>query len=199
MAPDHRRLPRRRGDALNAAIFRAALEELAEVGYAKMTMERIAERAKTGKASLYRRWSSRMELIVEAVYHLMPDHGLPPDTGSLRGDLLALLRGTADLLAGPGGEVLRGLLSDALRDQARIEELRGHSLGLGRKAMREVALRAVRRGEIPASAVTPRRIETGQALLRSHFLFYGVPITDDVITEIVDEVMIPLLSHPLET
>ncbi|MEU4744544.1 helix-turn-helix domain-containing protein, partial [Actinosynnema sp. NPDC023658] len=62
MTEDHRKQPRRRGEELNAAIYRATLEELAEVGYAKLTMERVAERARTGKAALYRRWSSRMEL-----------------------------------------------------------------------------------------------------------------------------------------
>jgi AcrR family transcriptional regulator len=108
MGGDHRKQPRRRGEALNAAIFRATLDELAEVGYAKLTMERVAERARTGKASLYRRWPSRMELAMDAVYHALPDPASPPDTGSLRGDLLALLRRNGELLAGPAGEALRG-------------------------------------------------------------------------------------------
>ena len=100
MSIDHRKLPRRRGDALYEAILNATLAELAEVGYARLTMERVAEQAKASKASLYRRWPSRMELAVEAVYRALPDPTSPPDTGSLRGDVLATLRANAELLAG---------------------------------------------------------------------------------------------------
>lgn len=194
MVTDHRKLPRRRGKALNAAIFQATLDELAEVGYAKLTMERVAERARTGKASVYRRWPSRMELAMEAVYHAVPDPASPPDTGSLRGDLLALLRRNAELLAGPAGEAMRGLLSDALSDPARTARLRNRSQGAGRRAMREITRRAVERGEMDADRITPRRLEVGQAMLRQQFLFTGVPIPDRVIVEIVDEVLMPLFT-----
>ncbi|QUH05607.1 TetR/AcrR family transcriptional regulator [Saccharopolyspora erythraea] len=192
MVTDHRKLPRRRGEALNAAILQATLDELSEVGYAGLTMERVAERARTGKASVYRRWPSRMELALDAVYHVLPDPSSPPDTGTLRGDLLALLRHSAETLAGPAGEALRGLLSDVLTDPSRTAELRQHSHGAGRRAVAEVARRAVERGEIPAEAVTPRRTEVAHAMLRQHFLFQGVPIPDKVIVEIVDEVLVPL-------
>ena len=198
MGTDHRKLPRRRGEALNAAIFRAALDELTEVGYAKLTMERVAERARTGKASLYRRWASRMELVLDAVYHALPDPSSPPETGSLRGDLLALLRRNAEILAGPAGEALRGLLSDVLSDRSRTAELRQHSQGAGRKAMQEITRRAVERGEIGADSVTPRRLEVGQAMLRQLFLFQGVPIDDDELVEIVDDVLVPLFRSPVE-
>lgn len=196
MVTDHRKLPRRRGDALNDAIFQATLEVLAEVGYANLTMERVAERAKASKASLYRRWPSRMELALQAVYHVAPDPTSPPDTGSLRGDLLAMLRRTAELLAGPAGEAMRGLLSDALRDARRTAELRARSQGTGRIAMLEITRRAAERGEIDPAAVTERRLEVGQALLRQHFLFRGVPVPDQVIVEIVDEVLVPLFAAP---
>jgi len=192
MTDDHRKQPRRRGEELNAAIYQATLDELAEVGYAKLTMERVAERAKTGKAALYRRWSSRMELAVQAVYHTWPDSGSPPDTGSLRGDVLTLLRRVASLLAGPSGEALRGLLGDVLSDPARTAELRRLSQGNGRKAMREITRRAAERGEIAGDAVTSRRLDVPQAMLRQYFLFNGVPIPDEVIVEIVDEVVVPL-------
>jgi hypothetical protein len=74
-------------------------------------MERIAERARASKASLYRRWPTRIELVMDAVYHTHPDPISTPDTGSLRGDLLAALRQAASLLTGPTGEALRGLLT----------------------------------------------------------------------------------------
>lgn len=194
MGTDHRKLPRRRGDVLNAAIFRATLDELTEVGYAKLTMERIAERAGTGKASLYRRWPSRMELALDAVRHMVPDPASPPDTGTLRGDVLALLRNTAVVMDGPAGEAMRGLLSEALRERARLAELRRSSQGTGRTAMREVAHRAVDRGEIHPNAVTAHRLDVAHAMLRQYFLVNGAPIPDRVIVEIVDEVVIPLFT-----
>ncbi len=193
MVIDHRRLPRRSAEALNTAILRATLDELAAVGYAKLTMERVAERAKASKASLYRRWPSRVELVMDAVHRATPDPASSPDTGSLRGDLFALLQRNAELLAGPAGEALRGLLSDVLRDETRIQELRRRSQGTGRKAMQEIARRAAERGEIH-SAIADRRLEVGHALLRQHFLLNGVPIPDSVMVEIVDEVIVPLFT-----
>ncbi|MFD4421997.1 TetR/AcrR family transcriptional regulator [Agromyces sp. NPDC058484] len=196
MTVDHRTHPRRRGEALDTAILEAALDELAEVGYAGLTMERVAERARTGKASIYRRWPTRMELTLDAVRHAMPDPTSPPDTGSLRGDLLALLRESAALMDGPPGEALRGLLGDALADQQRMRELRRRSHGSGVTAMTEIARRAVARAEIDPADVTPIRLEAGHSMLRQHFLFNGTPIDDDVIVAIVDEVVVPLFRPP---
>lgn len=191
-AADARKATRRRGDALHAAIYQAALDELAEGGYARLTMERVAERAGTGKAALYRRWPSKVELVMDAVGHMYPDPAALPDTGTLRGDLLAALRLHARLLVGPGGEALRGLLSDVLRDPERTLDLRARSKRRGGRVIAEAARRAAERGEINAAAVTPARLEAGGALLRQYFLFHGSPIPDDTIVEIVDEVMLPL-------
>jgi AcrR family transcriptional regulator len=191
---DHRTLPRRRGSVLEEAILDAALSELTEVGYPNLTMERVATRARASKASVYSRWPSRMELVMDVFYHLMPDPGSPPDTGTLRGDLIASFRQTARLLAGPAGEAIRGLLADVLPDTAQTDELRRHSHQLGRQTMEEIARRAVARGEIAADAVTALRIEVGPAMLRYHFLFHGLVVPDAVITAIVDEVIIPLLN-----
>jgi AcrR family transcriptional regulator len=177
---------------LNAAIYRAVLDELAEVGYARLTMERVAERAGASKASLYRRWPSRMELAIEAVQDLAPDPTSGPDTGSLRGDLLAWMRQTGDLLAGPAGEALRGMLGDALSDPSRTLELRRRSRGTGHRTMQEITGRAVERGEIEAVAVTPRRLDVAESMLRHQFLVAGAPISDEVIVEIVDEVVVPI-------
>lgn len=195
MVTDHRKLPRRRGEELAAAIYRATLDELAESGYAKLTMERVAERARASKASLYRRWPTRVALVMDSVYHSLPALSDVPDTGSLRDDLLTLLRGTADILSGPAGEAMRGLLSEALRDEASARTFKENSQGAGRKMMAEIARRAVERGEISGDAVTPLRLDTGQALLRQYFLFQGPPIPDRLVVDIVDEVLVPLLTR----
>lgn len=190
---DHRRGPRRRGEALHAAIYAATLAELTEVGYAGLTMERVADRAAASKASLYRRWPSRMELALDAVRSLVPDPDAPPDTGTLRGDLLALMGIVAGLLAGPAGEALRGALGDALPDAARTAELRRRSPGNSVRAMREIARRAAARGEIDPAPISELRLEVGPALLRHQFLFAGETLDDAVLVEVVDEVVVPLL------
>jgi AcrR family transcriptional regulator len=193
--PDHRAGPRKRGQALETAILEAAFDELAEVGYADLTMERVAERAHTGKASLYRRWPSRMELTLDAVRHSMPDPASPADTGSLRGDVLAFLRQSAQLLGGPAGQALRGLLGDALRDQERMQELRRRSHRNGVTAMTEITRRAVARGEIDPATITPVRLEVAHSLLRQRFLFDGAPIDDQVIVDIVEQAVMPLFAR----
>jgi len=190
---DHRTLPRRRGRALEHAILEAALAELADSGYAKLTVERVAERAKAGKASVYRRWPGRIELVLDAVYHAAgPDLADPPDTGSLRGDLLALLRGAAGMLSGPAGQAMRGLMSEVAGDASLMARMRGHSQGASRLAMVEIARRAAARGEIKRADLPARRFEVGQAMLRQQFLFHGLPIPDRAIAEIVDDVLLPL-------
>ncbi|MCR6490663.1 TetR/AcrR family transcriptional regulator [Amycolatopsis sp. OK19-0408] len=193
---DHRSRPRRRGERLNTAIFQATLDELAEVGYARLTMEGVADRAGVGKASLYRRWTGRMELVFDAVQSVSPDPADPPDTGSLRGDLLAWLRSVTRLLAGPAGEALRGLVGDALADADRTQHLRTSSHGIGRRAMTEISRRAVERGEIRPGSVTPVRLDVAQAMVRHHFLFRERVIPDEVVVQVVDEVVIPLLRSP---
>ncbi|MGH3589101.1 MAG: TetR/AcrR family transcriptional regulator, partial [Pseudonocardia sp.] len=187
--------PRRRGAALEAAILEAVLAELTAVGYAELRVERVAERAGASKASVYRRWPSKVELVMDAVYHVLPDPTSPPDTGSLRGDLLSRLRLVADQLAGPAGQAMSGVLSDALGEPAKAQRVRSYARGTSRVGMHEIVRRAVHRGEVDPAAITERRLETGHALLRHHFITRGVPIPDDVITEIVDEVMLPLLQR----
>jgi AcrR family transcriptional regulator len=181
---------------LETAILDAVLAELGEVGYARLSVERVAERAGASKASLYRRWPSKVELVMDAIYHVLPDPASPPDTGSLRGDILAVMRAVAENLAGPAGQAMSGIMSDALGDPDKARQVRSYARGTSQMGMREIARRAVARGEVDPAAVTDRRLEAGHAMLRHHFLTRGVPIPDDVIVEIVDEVMIPLLQLP---
>lgn len=191
---DHRKRPRRRGEVLNTAILEAALAELAEVGYPQLSMERVAERARASKASLYRRWPSKIQLVMDAVYHVLPEPESAPDTGSLRGDLLAMLRGAAEELAGPAGEAMRGLVSDALRDPRWAAEVRSFARGRTAETMRVILNRAAERGEVDAGSITPRQLDAGHAVLRFHFLTTGC-VPDSVVVEVVDEVILPLFRE----
>jgi AcrR family transcriptional regulator len=190
---DHRKGPRRRGAALHRAIFEATLDELAEVGYAGLTMERIAERSRTSKASLYRRWPSRAELVVDAVRSTYPDRDELPDTGDLRADILGLLRLAADRIAGPAGEAARGLIVETLRDPELTRAARERMIQAHPQPMLHILRRAAARGHVRREALTPRIANVGTALLQHHFLIHGAPVPDAVIVEIVDDVVLPLV------
>ena len=84
---------RRRGEALESALLDAAWDELQQAGYAGLTFEAVAERAGTSRAVLYRRWRNRADLVVAAMRRHRPMlSGEIPDTGSLRDDVLTVLR-----------------------------------------------------------------------------------------------------------
>lgn len=193
---DHRKGPRRRGEALQAAILDAALAELAEVGYWRMTMQSVAARARTSKASLYKRWPNRAEMVVAALRHR--GGGEPtatPDTGSLREDVLCVLRRGAESLNGLFGEAARGLMAENLTNPEDTVNLRAHMFTGRDKLMREILERAAARGEIPAEAIKPPLIGFAPALVDHHFIIYGAPIRDEVLTGIVDDLLLPLLTR----
>lgn len=190
---DHRKGPRRRGDALYAAIFEATLEELTAVGYAELKMEHVAHRARASKGSLYRRWSSRAELVADAVHYTLPSCSEPPNTGSVREDILSCLRGFANLLNGPSGEALRGLMAETIRNPDLMEVIRIRFIDPGVEGFLDVLRRGAGRGEVRATALTARIASVGPELLRQYFLAHRSPIPDRVLTEIVDEVVLPLI------
>jgi AcrR family transcriptional regulator len=195
-AVDHRKRPRRRGEALDTAILEATLAELAEAGYARLAMGRIAARAHTSKASLYKRWPNRAELVVAALAH---QRGVPdpaPDTGSLREDLLALLRWGAQRLDGLFGEAVRGLMVETLTNPEQTASVRANMFTARDKLMREIMERAAARGDIPVTPIKPHLIGFAPALVDHHFLIYGAPIPDEVLRGIVDDILLPLLTIP---
>lgn len=181
--------PRRRGKALESAIFEATLQELGDVGFLGFSMERVAERARTGKASLYRRWPTRTELVLAAVRHELPERIVPADQGSLRADLLAALMGMATELNGPLGQALRGVIADAMRSGPMHPA--SLSSGQSRQVMRTMADRAVARGELAAAALTDAQLDVAPTAVRHRFLSTGQVGERDVVA-IVDEVVLPL-------
>jgi AcrR family transcriptional regulator len=188
---DHRSEPRRRGDELVQAIYDAALAELVENGYASVTMDTVAQRARTGKASLYRRWPTRVELIMDAIHSRIPDVDSMIDTGSLRSDLIALFDRFAAELAGPIGQALRGVWAESLGDEEHHRRVRNHSRHGGLTLIRAILDRAVERGEIAPAAITAQRMEAGPAILRYRLLLDGRPLD---VTELVDDVVLPLFT-----
>lgn len=193
---DQVRRSRRAGTALTSAILEATIAEVDRVGYANLNVERVAELASASKASLYRRWTGKFALVLDAIYHLLPDPSTPVDTGALRTDLLTTLRWGADQLAGPAGQAIRGIIGDVLRDPRRAAQFRARTRGNSQHVMRQIVGRAAARGELDAAAITPRQLDAGLALMRFHFLTNDGPIPDEVIVGIVDEIMLPLFGRP---
>jgi len=186
---------RRRGAALEEAILRAAADELTENGFAGLTMDRVAQRAGTNKNAIYRRWPDRLALGIAAYRHLATAIQ-PPDTGTLRGDALELLRRANRHWSSPLGAVLRDLLAAAGNAQKLVAQLPEQSTDAMTAMWLTVLGRAVARGEAAPESLHPRVATVAIVLLRNEFVTRGVPSApDEVLAEIVDEVYLPLVRH----
>ncbi|MCL7377053.1 TetR/AcrR family transcriptional regulator [Streptomyces sp. 35G-GA-8] len=134
-------------DALRTAYF----QELAAVGYGKLSLEAIARRAGTGKAAIYRRWASKQAMTVELVSRVAVEAVGVPDTGSLLGDVTGFVRDSLTVLSNP---LVSRIGPDLLAEVARNGELAETLLARVRDARRESAAqiihRGVERGELPA-------------------------------------------------
>ncbi|MEU6074195.1 TetR/AcrR family transcriptional regulator [Micromonospora sp. NPDC047074] len=193
--PQPQRAPgRRRGAALEQAILRAAMEELTESGYAGMTMERVAHRAGTNKNAIYRRWPTRAALGIAAYRQFVVTNTQIPDTGSLRGDALDLLRRANSTFSSRIGGILRALLAGARDDPQLLAQLQERTADAGSAVWLTVLARAVSRGEVRPEVLNPRVATVAVVLLRDEFITRGHPaVPDNVLTEIIDEVYLPLL------
>jgi AcrR family transcriptional regulator len=151
---DHyRNRGRPRSEQVESAILRAAAALLLEHGLAAMTIEDVAERAGVGKASIYRRWSTKGTLALDAFLAEFLSAQPPPDSGSLEGDLLAALRAWVRTVWGtPAGRALTGLIAQAQHDPELAVGWREHVVNPARAQHRGIIERAVARGEIPEAS-----------------------------------------------
>ena len=191
---DPRTHSRRRGASLEGAILQAVMEELAAVGYAHLTMEGVAARARTSKAVVYRRWPRRPELVIAAMRQQGPLlSGDIPDTGALRGDVLALLRRAAQGLSELGQETIYGLLADYFRDAELFSYLQSQMQQIGAGHMMTILQRAAARGEVCLDRVTRRIAALPVDLLRHELFVTRAPVPETVLIEIVDDIFLPLV------
>lgn len=188
---------RRRGDALIEAVHAAALEEIAEHGVRGASMDRIATRAATGKAALYRRWPNvralALDTFLTTIVESHPEEF--PDTGSLRGDLLTSLASFASATRGPLGVVLRELVSEAAHDPSLVEEFQAR-FGLPQRAGLVAAIqRAMARGELPIQPIDAYVIELPAAFVLHRLLMLGTFPDEADCQHVVDVIMLPLLGY----
>ena len=183
--------PRRRGRVLEQAIHDAVLDLVIEQGATGVTMEAVAARAATSKPVLYRRWPDRAALLRETLVPLLMEAIPHADTGSYRGDMLAILRGWAEFFASPRGAIGVAIVGAMPQDPELATAFRDGVIGWRKEAMTELLERAIDRGEVRSDVPFEVARELGQAMLWHRFLVTGDPITDELIEHIVDEILIP--------
>ena len=188
---------RRHGQQLESALLTAAWDELAEAGYARLTMESVAVRARTSEPVLYRRWANKDQLVFAAIQHYSKANPVPvPDTGALRSDLLAQLTAVSEALAGYyaiTAAAFSGLLAATGLSPAQARDKIMETQALPRT--RIIYQRARDRGEIDLERIPPAVLALPFDLVRHDLLMELKPLEPARILSIVDELFLPLVRH----
>jgi AcrR family transcriptional regulator len=182
---------------LNDRIMRAAISVIAEVGFEGLSLEEVARRAGTAKTSLYRRWPGKDALTIDAVEHYLTavknDAAQPaPDTGSLRGDLVAYAMALGRLFTAERTGVIAGLLLATRSHPVLRERVRDRLARREGDALVTILMRAQKRGEVsgPATSLWPLVIP---AMLFARAFLLGDPPDARFTTHVVDDVLLPVL------
>lgn len=188
--PEAHSRPRVEGER-EQEILDATIDILAEVGYDRLTMDAVATRAKASKATLYRRWNGKAQLVIDALISEKEPAPATPDTGSLRGDLIAAFCGMGGLTDSRQIAILGSVVTAMARDQEFAEAFRRDFIGPKKVKTLELFTRALARGEIRddvdldlISAALP-----GICLHRTFLL--GDPPTEDVVAKVIDQIILP--------
>jgi AcrR family transcriptional regulator len=191
---------RRRGKELEYALYDATLDELAVVGYGNLTMEGIAARARTGKAALYRRWSSKHELVQATLHYALPPVPAPRSDRSARENLLSVLTSHCDVLAGkttfPSWSIMGQLIHDPELRAIFADALMAPHL----KVIESILETGALNGEIDPAALTPFTALVGPGLISQQLLLTGAPPNKRQLRHIVDTVVTQSASlAPVDT
>ena len=177
----------------------ATVELLLDVGYDRLTMDAVAKLARASKATLYRRWSSKQALVVDAVSRSKRAVVLaPPDTGSLRSDLVELFCGPRGIESHDTTLVLGVVLTALQTDPEFAQEFRSRFLAPKVAVVRDIYARAAARGEL-APGVDPTLLGPALAGIVLHRSFVlGDPVTRDLVERVVDQIILPAATgcHP---
>jgi AcrR family transcriptional regulator len=178
---------RRRGAVLEEALLDAAWTELSSQGYFNFTFEGVIKRAGTSRSVLYRRWPNKLSLALAAVLRYIKANPIHvPDMGSVRDELILLLRKYADRTPPAATRLLLEMTGDmaAAGDSFAHERFREDLLG-------DIIKRGVARGEIDASKLSARMIAVPTVLVLFELMVTLREISDEAIVEIVDQVFLP--------
>jgi AcrR family transcriptional regulator len=170
---------------------------IAEVGYDRTTIDALAVRAGVSKPTLYRRWPhGKRDLVADALRERHADRGPTPDTGSLRGDLLALVAVHTEKLL-DDVHLACGLLTQLRTSDELAALLREHVVAQERARFGAILGRARDRGELPAGPVSPLSADVAGAIVFARVAITGEPVDRAFAEELVDHVLLPILNvHP---
>ncbi len=188
---------RPRDPSRDGVIRAAILRLLADVGYGALTMDAVASEAGVGKATIYRRWRTKQDLVVDTISELAQVEGASPDTGSLEGDLRELMRGYVGVLTGPTGAAIKSLLSTIPHHPALADAFRNGPVEVWRTVFEEVWAKAEERGEVPAGMDHTVIGETVGAVLVQRWLITGWPLDESVADQVLDVVVMPVIRNAL--
>lgn len=174
-------------------LLRAAADVLREKGYDRFTVDEVAQRASASKATIYRRWPSKADLVVSAVIVSVRSEVEIPDTGSLRNDLLSLAR-QMRLYLDQVADTMVGILSASRQQPALSELLSGEFYVRRRETFRTILAHAVDRGEVSPAALEDDLWDLLPGYLVFRSIVPGHKLTDESLIELVDRVMVPALS-----
>jgi AcrR family transcriptional regulator len=189
------KLGRKRDHTRDPEILEAALDVLAETGYDGMTIDMVAARAKAGKATLYRRWSSKGELVIEAVACMKSiDLDALPDTGSLRGDFVAMIRPHSIEDSQRKLKIMTGLLSMLSKDPELADTALASIIEPRVAANRIFLRRAVDRGEISATTDVDAIALVSQAMATYRVMILRKPVDREFILSTLDGIVMPAVG-----
>ena len=188
---------RKRDHTRDPEILDAALDILAETGYDGMTIDMVAARAKAGKATLYRRWQSKADLVIEAVACMNRTDFDPadlPDTGTLRGDLIAMIRPHSIEDNERKLQVVGGLVSMLARDPHLVDAVE-EAITKPRAALNRFLMqRAIDRGEVRADADIETISHIGPSMSAYRSLMQRKPVDREFLVSMIDGVVLPALG-----
>src|SRR5690606_21079569 len=189
---DPARATRRSGEELREAILDAVRGELFERGYAGLTFDGVAHRAQTSKPVIYRRYTSRAQMVIDALIRSSPADLPAETTGSLRDDLVALGTALARRVEQLGIHTVRRLIAEI--DDDLLPQLAELASAPAEKALLRTLGDARRRGERPAEPLPDRVAMRPRALLGHEMLFRG-HVADAAVTDIVGAICMPMLTR----
>jgi AcrR family transcriptional regulator len=179
-----------------AEILDASLVLLERVGYDRLTMDAVAAEAKASKATLYRRWSSKSSLVVDAILRTKEALQVPEvDTGNLRDDLIQSACGHGGLSDTRSSHLMAGLVTALHHDPEFAEEFRTRVLGPKIAASRAVFERARARGEITADLDLDLLVPALAGIILHRSFVLGLPVDDKTVTRVVDEIILPAVTR----
>jgi AcrR family transcriptional regulator len=190
---------RPRDAARDPEILAAALDVLAETGYDGMTIDMVAARAKAGKATLYRRWPSKADLVIDAVACMRGEDlelDRLPDTGTLRGDLVAMIKPPAIQDVERKLQIMAGVMSMLSRDPGLSEAVNATIVEPRARVHRLLMRRAAERGEIsPESDIETLSLVT-PSMAAYRVLVLKKPVDREFLISMIDGVLLPALGLP---